>query len=193
MQNLGVAMVGGHGKRRKDDFYPTPPEATRALLPLIAHWPLHVWEPCCGDGAISRVLEREGNFTVHSTDLVDRGYGTGGHDFFKAEASIAETIVTNPPFKPAAEFILHAADLGIVRMALLLKMTFWNAATRIKIWNWWQPTAIHPLTWRLDFDGRGAPTMDCMWCLWEPGAKDTRFEPIARPMSKTESVEDLLA
>lgn len=188
MQNLGVAFVGGHGKRRKDDFYPTPPEATRALLPLIVRWP-KIWEPCCGNGAISRELKAAGH-TVHSTDLVDRGYGLGGEDFFRCEVPVAESIVTNPPFKPAAELILHAHKIGVVRMALLLKMTFWNAAARRKVWGVWRPFSVHPLTWRLDFDGRGAPTMDCMWCIWQPraGREATKFEPLARPMSETESL-----
>ncbi len=191
MQNLGVAMVGGHGKRRKDDFYPTPPEATRALLPLIAHWPKHVWEPACGDGAIARELECAG-YVVEATDLVYRGFGRGDVDFLKEQRAIRRTVITNPPFKLAGEFIHHAYDLDVRYMALLLKMTFWNAASRLKAWRRFPPAAVHPLTWRLDFDGRGAPTMDCMWCLWEPGAEATVFEPILRPvapaMSESESL-----
>jgi len=35
-----------------------------------------IWEPACGDGAISRVLEAAG-YQVISTDLIDRGYGQG--------------------------------------------------------------------------------------------------------------------
>lgn len=196
MKNLGVAFAGGHGKREKDDFYPTPPEATRALLPLITDWPKVVWEPACGDGAIARVLEEAG-CEVWGADLVDRGYGDGGADFFKCEMCVAETLITNPPFKLAAEWILHAQRIGVQQMALLLKMTFWNAATRNRVWKAWPPRSIHPLTWRLDFDGRGAPTMDCMWCLWgpyDPRQKMTTFYPLSRPapvMSKTEI--DLLA
>jgi hypothetical protein len=33
-----------------------------------------IWEPACGDGAMSRELAAAGH-TVISTDLVDRGYG----------------------------------------------------------------------------------------------------------------------
>ena len=188
------AMTSG-GKRRESDFYPTPPEATRALLPLIAHWPRRVWEPCCGDGAISRVLEAEG-YSVNSTDLVYRGYGIGDRDFFKCEAIATRIIITNPPFNLADEFITHAQRLEVGYMALLLKIDFWNAAKRRRTFYDWPPASVHPLTWRLDFTGAGRPHTNCMWCLWEPrgGNSLTKFLPISRPaVSETEILEDLMA
>lgn len=187
MKNIGVAFAGGHGARRADDFYPTPPDATRALLPLIAHWPRNAWEPCCGNGAISEVLRTAG-FCIFSSDIVDRGYGDDIRDFFAVELCVcdATTVITNPPFNRAEEFIGHARKLGMERMALLLKVSFWSARKRLSTFQEWPPSSIHPLTWRLDFDGRGAPTMDVMWCLWEPGSTKTRYEPIARPVSETE-------
>src|SRR5215472_18606376 len=57
--------------RARDDFYPTPPEGTWALLSAI-RFAGTIWEPACGDGSISRVLEAAGH-KVTSTDLVDRG------------------------------------------------------------------------------------------------------------------------
>lgn len=177
--NLGAALAGGNGKRRENDFYPTPKEATYALLSLIADWPREVWEPACGDGAMARVLSSAG-FSVYASDLVDRGYGDV-RDFLLGYAELAcpTSIITNPPFKLAADFILRADDLGATHMALLLKSQFWNAATRLKVWDRWAPYAALPLTWRLDFDGRGAPTMDCTWFLW-----DRTSPPLARPLAK---------
>lgn len=78
------------------DFYATPPEATRALL-SVEGFDGPIWEPACGDGAISRVLVAAG-LTVVSTDLVARGYGTPGIDFLQETASRAKHIVTNPPY-----------------------------------------------------------------------------------------------
>ena len=54
------------------DFYPTPPWATRALL---AHETFigNVWEPACGDGAMSRVLADAG-LRVESSDVNDYGF-----------------------------------------------------------------------------------------------------------------------
>jgi hypothetical protein len=63
-----------------------------------------IWEPACGDGSISKELEAAG-YAVHSTDLIDRGYGTGGVDFLLDYRTSADNIVTNPPFKFAEEFV----------------------------------------------------------------------------------------
>jgi hypothetical protein len=65
--------------RADHDFYPTPPEAVRALL-SVEQFDGTIWEPACGDGAISRELEAHGHNVV-STDLIDRGYGQSGSDF----------------------------------------------------------------------------------------------------------------
>ena len=39
-----------------------------------------IYEPCCGQGHISKVLIENG-YNVFSSDLVDRGYGTPRIDF----------------------------------------------------------------------------------------------------------------
>lgn len=83
--------------REKDDFYPTPDAATMALLSREQFDP-DVWEPACGDGAISRIFEAAGHRVV-STDLVDRGYGEPRVDFLMESRLLAPHIVTNPPFK----------------------------------------------------------------------------------------------
>jgi hypothetical protein len=168
--NIGVAMVGGGG-RRENDFYATPPEATRALLPVIRHWPQAVWEPACGDGAMSRVLERSGGYEVFSSDIKLRGAGLE-LDFLKSNIQIRTAIITNPPYDQAAEFITHAVEtLATPYVAMLLKMTFWTAAKRAALFRKHTPAFICPLTWRLDFLNLGAPTISFMWCLWEPGEK----------------------
>ena len=59
--------------RQIDDFYPTPPEATQALLDRI-EFNKSIWEPACGNGAISSVLIENGH-DVTSTDLNDFGFG----------------------------------------------------------------------------------------------------------------------
>ena len=94
-------------KERGDDFYETPPVATEALLrhePFFRA-PRIVWEPACGRGAISKVLVDAGHL-VHSTDLVDRGYGVARRDFLMEIEPPCEVdaIVTNPPFKLGTEF-----------------------------------------------------------------------------------------
>ena len=65
-----------------EDFYATPSWVTEALLRHI-HFRGPIWEPCCGDGAISAVLGRHG-YTVVSTDIAGPGFCTPGIDFLPA-------------------------------------------------------------------------------------------------------------
>ena len=45
--------------RQENDFYPTPDWVTEALLNSVElRGP--VWEPCCGDGSMVRVIESRG-------------------------------------------------------------------------------------------------------------------------------------
>jgi len=78
------------------EFYPTPPEATRAFL-AAERFDGCIWEPACGQGAISKECEAAG-YDVVSTDLADYGYGEAGCDFLSAEVPRAKHIITNPPY-----------------------------------------------------------------------------------------------
>jgi hypothetical protein len=179
--NLGVALAGGNGARQIDDFYPTPPEATVALLERCRRYIGHVvHEPACGDGAMARVLEMYGHRVI-ATDLIDRGYGMGGCDYL-ADPPASRSIVTNPPFKLAAEFIEHSMRHNPAFCAMLVKATFWNAAKRVTLFNRFPLKMVLPLTWRLDFTSKGSPTMDCIWCVWGSNVPDGFvFEPLPKP------------
>ena len=51
-------------------------------------------------------------YEVISTDLIDRGYGVSGIDFLKTnKLEDCAVIMTNPPYKYANEFILHALEI----------------------------------------------------------------------------------
>src|SRR3954449_2910084 len=85
-------------ERQDRDFYPTPAWVTAALLRRI-RLPNGIWAPCCGDGALVRVLESHGHIVV-GRDLVDRGYGERGRHFLD-ETRLPDdvtAIVTNPPY-----------------------------------------------------------------------------------------------
>lgn len=84
--------------RQDNDYYPTPPGVTACLLRHVAlRGP--VWEPCCGDGAIAKVIAGEGHEVV-ATDLKNYGFGVGGVDFFACRLMPAGcgSLVTNPPY-----------------------------------------------------------------------------------------------
>ena len=192
-QNIGAAMVGGSsGGRREHDFYPTDPEATHALMAAIGDgiegWsvmtgkPIRFHEPSCGDGAISKVLESYG-YDVLSTDLVDRGYGTGGIDYLTSTET-RPFVITNPPFNLAEDFIKKALDDGAERVWMLLKATYFHAKSRIDLFENTPISRIYPLSWRLDFTGQGAPTMECAWYEWNKGYKG---EPVYGPILKRQN------
>jgi hypothetical protein len=108
------------------EFYPTPPEATKALL-SAEQFDGDIWEPACGDGAIAKELIAQGHRVI-ATDLVDHGYGTPGLDFLTTEFPRAKHIVTNPPYGRglADKFLKHALNLTAMTggsVAMLLNIT----------------------------------------------------------------------
>jgi hypothetical protein len=179
------------GQRRDDDFYPTPWEATEAFAraEVMAFRRFAVWEPACGDGAISEVLKEHG-CTVVSTDLVNRGYGQGRINFLdprEVEAAIynyRSAIITNPPFHLAEDFIRRAHSLRSPYTAMLLKAHYFHAGKRLRLFDEHPPSRIYPLSWRIDFTGGGSPHTDCSWYVWDkawPHGYTRYMAPLAKP------------
>ena len=177
-------IVGGNpeNERKEKDFYPTPPEATIALLDFL-NIPAgaKVWECACGSGEMSRTIEAEG-YKVISSDIEDRGFGDSGIDFISHKQKIPfDWIITNPPFIMAEPFIRKAWEYK-KPFAFLLKSHFWNAARRVPLFEECMPSYILPLTWRPDFTGRGAALMDMIWTVWERRpAVGVIFHPLKKP------------
>ena len=184
------AMIGGTGahKRHASDFYQTPPEATIALLRrhswLIAG---KVWEPACGEGAISKVILQCPGAHTYCTDIRPTGYTSSGVDYLTAPPPGPHTVITNPPFNLAEEFIRKACSEA-EGVAMLLKATFWNAKSRLALFNETKPSFVHPLTWRpaMAPDRGKSPTMDFCWTVWAKQRKQEApfpciFEPLAKP------------
>jgi hypothetical protein len=180
-------ISGGQSPRhaRHDaDFYATPSEVTEALLrspvgPALLLRP--IWEPACGDGAISKVLIEHGANVV-STDLHDRGYGLGGVDFLRCSMP-SRAVITNPPFDRAADFIRRACTRG-QPVAMVLKATYWHAANRHDLFNDTRPAYIMPLLWRpaMAPDRGKSPTMEFMWVVWGAQPSPTcQYLPLPRP------------
>lgn len=66
-------------ERELNDYYATDSIAIDALLEkaTLNH---HLWECACGEGHLSKRLTELG-YDVVSTDLIFRGFGTGGGGF----------------------------------------------------------------------------------------------------------------
>ena len=106
-KNLG-ASNHTESDREKHDYYATDPKALDSLKNVF-DIPNNIWECACGEGHLSKKLKEYG-IDVYSSDLIDRNYGTGGIDFLKEEKmpNGYENILTNPPYKYAADFVQHA-------------------------------------------------------------------------------------
>lgn len=187
---FGVALTGGLLKANTDrlrsdrDFYPTPPDATTALM--LAHdlSETVVWEPACGNGSMARVIANHCK-RVYCSDIEPQ-MEADRLDFLTVEAMPdgSEAIITNPPFAIAEAFIEHAFRLQPRFFALLLKSQFWHAAKRLAVFEAWPPSIVHPLTWRPDFLGIGSSVLDVAWTVWEadaPPLGKTRFLPLQKP------------
>lgn len=161
-------------KRRADldgpDFYPTPRWATFALIEN-ERFTGDIWEPACGDGAMSEVLAETGNRVV-STDLYNRGYGESGHDFVGSRRQ-ATNIITNPPYNSAENFVATALKLADSKFAFLLRLAFLEGANRantIFIKN--PPSRVWVFSERITFYMKGAVaagsgTTAYAWFVWD--------------------------
>ena len=130
-----------HSNREREisDYYATDPRAVEHLLDL-ERFSNDIWEPACGEGHISKVMEQHGHF-VRSTDLVDRGFGEGGIDFLMQWERWYGDIVTNPPYKLAQEFVETAMELIADgrKVAMFLKLTFLEGQARQALFTKYPP------------------------------------------------------
>jgi predicted RNA methylase len=135
-------------RRLPNEFYPTPPEATRALL-SVESFDGPIWEPACGDGRIAQVLLDHG-YTVIATDLHPYGYGASGVDFLREAEPRARHIVTNPPYGSglADRFVRKA--LAFARktggtVAMLLNMASLCHPRRTEWWRQAPPARLYAI------------------------------------------------
>lgn len=160
------------------DYYATDPEAVEALL-TVEDFSHFVWEPACGGGChISEVLVRHG-FSVMSTDIVDRGSvrQDGKLDFLKTVLLNRRDIITNPPYKFAAEFVKQALDISAdsVKVAMFLKITFLESKKRKQLFDMYPPERIYVFRDRVDCWKNGvkpkksSKAVCYAWFVWVKG------------------------
>jgi len=168
--------------REENDFYPTPPEPTRALLKAemqrLRDFPV-IWEPACGDGAMVREI-RSAGLNCFGTDLIQRTDGTDPDlwisDFFAEPICPrgAKAIITNPPYHLINErdgkgaWVWHAMEtLKVDYMALLLSWSWPGAGGHARLWQQHPPARVYLMRWKIDFTGAGAPPMLNAWFVWD--------------------------
>ena len=184
--NLGAS---NHSKteREENDYYATDPQAVELLLEKenFSHC---IWECACGEGHISKVLQRHG-YNVMSSDLIMRDWDLQYPepvDFLKTNyiPTLTEEfhtdgydIVTNAPYKYATEFVEHAMDLVKEghKVAMLLKIQFLETTKRRKLFKKYPPKTVWVFSKRINcapngnFEGCGSSATCYCWFVWEKG------------------------
>lgn len=176
-------------ERQSEDYYATDPKALEIFLDKLKEdgITLHkeIWECACGEGHLSKVLEKEG-YKVWSTDLIDRGYGTGNTDFLKSLPNEwCGDILTNPPYKYAKEFVERALEItrsGCYTI-MFLKIQFLEGQARQELFKKYPPKFVYINSKRQlcamngEFEKYTATAICYCWFIWEKGFNG---EPIIR-------------
>ena len=174
-------------EREENDFYATPPCATKALIKYCKENNINIFdrtilEPACGKGHIADVLIEEG-LDIIAFDIIDRGYEHQKDkiDFFVYDDDINYNIITNPPYKFAKEFIEHSLD--IVKpdsyVCMLLKITFLEGKGRYDMFKNNPPYKVLIFSNRVNCSKQGDFEKDSeyggavgyAWYIWKKGYK----------------------
>lgn len=161
-------------EREVNDYYATEPKAAELLIEL-EHFDKNIWECACGEGHLSKVFKEHG-YNVFSSDLIDRGYGEQ-MDFFKCNKPFKGDIITNPPYKYAAEFVEHAMQLVTDghKVAMFLKLQFLESAKRAELFKKYPAKRIWVASHRLncamngEFEKYPSSAVAYAWFVWEKG------------------------
>lgn len=186
----GGNLAGGNPSRGRveNDYYATPSSATELFLETFNQdLGSMVWEPACGEGHISKVLmEKYPNSKVLSTDLVNRGYGEQ-LDFLDCENIKVDTVITNPPFKFAQEFIEKGLEVASKYVIMFAKIQFLEGKSRKEFFAKNQPkyvyvhsSRVNPLRNGSEVDENGKKWSSTMCFAWFVFEKNYNGETIVR-------------
>lgn len=170
---------------RQLDYFPTPPWAARAggeLIRFIDPLARTLWEPACGEGHMAAALGEA--FAVYSSDIHPFGYGDT-IDFLSEAAAVPhcgaegpilpDWIVTNPPFRTAADFLRLGLSRSRRGVALLLRLQFLEGAARYRLLHGAEPLSVCavfservPMTLGR-WDPAASTATGYAWLLWRKG------------------------
>ncbi len=173
MKTLGADA----GKREKNDYYATHPDAVKKLLEE-ENFNKYIWECACGEGHISKVLEQQG-YIVRSTDIIDRGYGTVKDFLFFNNDKFDGDIITNPPYAFAQEFVEKALEViqDGNKVAMLLRIQFLEGKKRKLLFEKYPPKTVYVFSERIkcaingNFELISSSPMAFCWFVWVKGYK----------------------
>ena len=160
------------------DFYPTPPWCYENLnIDWSKFSSAH--EPCRGDGRIQFFLEEEQGIPCSYSEIME------DKDFFEHTES-TDLILSNPPFSIAKEFIDHSLKLSNTCI-MLMRINYLGSIGRHVWWKENTPTALHVLSKRPSFTGKGTDATDYAWYVWDKTERLSRGVFFVTPPTKEQN------
>mgnify|MGYP006432948041 CR=1 FL=1 len=169
-------------KAKRLETYETPEWVVRAILEreILTR---HVVDPCAGRGVMGRVAGEYG-YILEQYDFADWGNGgvIAGRDFLGADWPPQDflqgaSVIMNPPFSRACDFVRRSFDLGARKIVCFQRFAWWESAERRDFWCAFPPNRVYicgerATCWRFDLAdaGRGGNTPTAhAWYVWEAG------------------------
>ena len=171
-----AASIHTDKERQEHDYYATDPIAVRYLLEMES-FTGPIWECACGEGHLSKEIEKHG-YSVVSTDLIDRGYGTV-YDFMSMDNLETDMdMITNPPYGILNDWITKGLNIleNGRKMALFLPIRYLEGKGRKALYINSPPKTVYISSSRIqcamngDFEGTSKLNAVAYgWFVWEKG------------------------
>lgn len=160
-----MSATGRSDVRVESDYYPTPAWCVHRLLEAV-RLPGGAWlEPCVGDGAIVRAVERAVAWRTY--DIREDSVAGTVTDFLRLEphpALMCDVCLTNPPYSLAMEFVQHAMKHAHVT-AMLLRLNFLGSEGRAQFFRA-HPPSVYVLPNRPSFVNGRTDACEYAWFAW---------------------------
>lgn len=163
--------------RNAHDFYGTPLATVRQFLDHYKLKQGNILEPAAGNGNIIRAIRKAGYTNpVTSVEIREQEregleqYGqviTG--DFLSVSLDMVySTIITNPPFSLAQQFVEKALQLATpdTDIIILLRLAFLESKKRREFWQRHPVSRLYVLSERPSFTGGGTDSTAYAWFVW---------------------------
>lgn len=175
----------------KYEHYETAPWAIRSVLDVEPIDTLTVLDPCTGSGIIAAAVKfRHPAKWVQTIDIHDWGFPLDWQmSFLDCAADLSNcTVVMNPPFSLASEFVEHALKLGAKKVICFQRLAWFESRERAAFFNFYQPDRIwlcgdRATSWRHDISPkdrkvhpktgkkRTGSTTAHAWFIFEAGSR----------------------
>jgi hypothetical protein len=135
-----------------------------------------ILDPGCGLGTIL-IAAREAGYRTLAADIVNRGFpGTRVQDFFKRRR-VPVSVVSNPDYQIAREFVEHALKIGALKVAILypiaricaVKAAWIYSAPLKRVWTIGPRPSMLPGANILAGEKAGGGRVDFCWLVFEAG------------------------